>query len=45
MSVLFVADPDNAQLKAATLSPIDAAAELGDVTVLVTGHNCQAGAE
>ena len=45
MSVLVVAEHDNSHLKAATLSTIAAAAELGPVTVLVTGHNCQAVAE
>jgi electron transfer flavoprotein alpha subunit len=45
MSVLVIAEHDNAQLKAATLSTIAAAAELGDVTVLVTGNNCNAVAD
>jgi len=45
MSVLVIAEHDNAQLKAATLSAIAAAAELGDVTVLVTGNNCNAVAD
>ena len=45
MSVLVVAEHDNAQLKAATLSTIAAAAELGEVTLLVTGHKCQAVAD
>jgi len=45
MSVLVVAEHDNSHLKPATLSAIAAAAQLGDVTVLVTGHNCQAAAE
>src|ERR1700744_4996464 len=38
MSVLVVAEHDNSTLKAATLSTIAAAAELGPVTVLVAGH-------
>ena len=42
MSVLVVAEHNNVQLNAATLSTIAAAALLGEVTVLVTGHNCQA---
>ncbi|HMA52612.1 MAG TPA: electron transfer flavoprotein subunit alpha/FixB family protein, partial [Magnetospirillaceae bacterium] len=45
MSVLVVAEHDGAHLKAATLSTIAAAAQLGEVTVLVTGHNCQAAAD
>ena len=45
MSVLVVAEHDNSALKPATLSTIAAAAQLGDVTVLVTGHNCQAVAD
>jgi electron transfer flavoprotein alpha subunit len=44
MSVLVVAEHDNSTLKPATLSTIAAAACLGDVTVLVTGHHCQAAA-
>ena len=45
MSVLVVAEHDNSTLKPATLSTIAAAAQLGEVTVLVTGHNCQAVAD
>jgi len=45
MSVLVVAEHDNSTLKPATLSTIAAAAELGEVTLLVTGHNCQSVAE
>src|SRR5579871_4435781 len=45
MSVLVVAEHDGASLKAATLSTIAAAAELGEVTVLVAGHDCKAAAE
>ena len=45
MSVLVVAEHDNSHLKPATLSAIAAAAQLGEVTVLVTGHNCQAAAD
>jgi len=45
MSVLVVAEHDNAHLKAATLNCIAAAAQLGEVTVLVAGQNCKAAAE
>src|SRR5271170_7466916 len=45
MSVLVIAEHNNSALTAATLSTIAAAAELGDVTVLVTGHKCQAVAD
>ena len=40
MSILVVAEHDNSELKPATLNAVTAAAELGDVTVLVAGHNC-----
>ncbi|QQS55407.1 MAG: FAD-binding protein [Candidatus Competibacteraceae bacterium] len=46
MSILVIAEHDNATLKAATLNTITAAAQLGDdVTVLVAGHGCGAVAE
>jgi len=45
MSVLVVAEHDNSHLKAATLSTIAAAAQLGPVTVLVAGHNAGAAAQ
>jgi electron transfer flavoprotein alpha subunit len=45
MSVLVIAEHDNSALKPATLSTIAAAAELGDVTVLVTGLNCHSVAD
>jgi electron transfer flavoprotein alpha subunit len=45
MSVLVVAEHDNAHLKAATLNCIAAAAQLGEVTVLVAGKNCKAAAD
>jgi len=41
MSVLVIAEHDNSVLKPATLNTVTAALELGDVTVLVAGHNCQ----
>jgi len=44
MSVLVIAEHDNSGLKPATLNCIAAAAQLGDVTLLVAGHNCQAAA-
>ena len=40
MSILVVAEHDNASLNASTLSTLAAASEIGgDVTVLVAGHN------
>lgn len=40
MSVLVLAEHDNAALKAATLNTITAAAQLGDVHLLVAGSGC-----
>jgi len=40
MSILLVAEHDNSELKSATLNAVTAAAELGEVTVLIAGHNC-----
>jgi electron transfer flavoprotein alpha subunit len=45
MSVLVVADHDNSHLTPATLNCIAAAAQLGDVAVLVAGKNCRAAAD
>lgn len=46
MSILVIAEHDNAVLKAATLNTITAAVQLGDdVHVLVAGQNCGAVAE
>ncbi len=45
MSVLVVADHDNETLKPATHNTVTAAAELGDVVVLVAGEGCRAVAE
>lgn len=46
MSVLVIAEHDNAVLKPATLNTITAATKLGsDLHVLVAGHNCGAVAE
>ena len=43
MSILVIAEHDNASLNASTLSTLAAAAEIGgDVTVLVAGHNASA---
>ncbi len=41
MTVLLVADHDNAELKGATLNAATAAKELGDVHVLVAGKDCE----
>jgi len=40
MSVLVIAEHDNAELKPATLNTVAAAAQLGDVDILVAGDNC-----
>lgn len=46
MSTLVLAEHDNATLKAATLSAVAAASQMGgDVHVLVAGANCSAAAE
>ncbi len=45
MTVLVIADHDNAALKGATFNTVTAAAELGDVTILVAGSDCGAVAE
>jgi len=45
MSVLVIAEHDNAELKPATLNTVGAAAKLGDVHVLVAGEGCRAEAE
>lgn len=45
MSVLVIAEHDNSELKEGTLNAITAATQLGDVTVLVAGHNSQAVAD
>ncbi|WP_135081096.1 FAD-binding protein [Terasakiella sp. SH-1] len=42
MSVLVIAEHDNASIKDATLNTVTAAKELGDVTVLVAGNGCGA---
>jgi electron transfer flavoprotein alpha subunit len=46
MSILVIAEHDNAVLKAATLNTVTAATQLGgDITILVAGHGCGAVAE
>jgi electron transfer flavoprotein alpha subunit len=40
MSILVIAEHDSLALKGSTLNTITAAAELGDVTVLIAGDNC-----
>lgn len=45
MSVLVIAEHDNATLKGSVLNTIQAASQLGDVTVLVAGSGCAAVAE
>ncbi|QDQ27964.1 electron transfer flavoprotein subunit alpha/FixB family protein [Chitinimonas arctica] len=46
MSILVIAEHDNASLKAATLNTVTAAAKLGgDIHVLVAGHNAGAAAQ
>jgi electron transfer flavoprotein alpha subunit len=46
MSVLVLAEHDNATLKPSTLNTVTAALKLGgDVVALVAGHNCKAAAE
>jgi electron transfer flavoprotein alpha subunit len=42
MSVLVLAEHDNKNLKPATLNAVTAAAQLGEVTVLVAGKDCRA---
>ncbi len=46
MSILVIAEHDNAVLKAATLNTVTAATQIGgDIAVLVAGHNCGAVAQ
>ena len=46
MSILVIAEHDNAVLKAATLNTITAASQLGsDIAILVAGHQCNAVAQ
>jgi len=46
MSILVIAEHDNARLKAATLNAVTAAAKIGDeIHVLVAGSNCAAVAQ
>ncbi len=45
MTVLVIADHDNAALKGATFNTVTAAQELGNVTILVAGSDCGAVAD
>lgn len=45
MSVLVIAEHDNASIKDATLNTVTAAKELGDITLLVAGSACAAAGE
>lgn len=45
MSILVIAEHDNASIKDATLNTVTAAKELGEVTVLVAGTACAAAGE
>jgi electron transfer flavoprotein alpha subunit len=45
MTVLVIAEHDHVTLKGATLNTVTAAAQLGDVHVLVAGHNAAAAAQ
>ena len=45
MSVLVIAEHDNAELKPATLNTVAAAVKLGEVDILVAGFDCDAVAE
>jgi electron transfer flavoprotein alpha subunit len=46
MTILVIAEHDNASLKAATLNTVAAAAKIGgDVHVLIAGHNAQGAAD
>jgi len=45
MAILVIAEHDNQSLKAGTLNTVTAAAKLGEVHVLVAGHNAVAAAD
>ena len=45
MTALVIAEHDNAHLRASTLNTVAAAAKLGEVHVLVAGHQCAAVAQ
>jgi electron transfer flavoprotein alpha subunit len=45
MSILVIAEHDNSELKPATLHTVAAAAQLGEVHILVAGSNCAAPAD
>ena len=40
MSILVIAEHDNKQIKGATLNTITAASELGEIHLLIAGHDC-----
>ena len=40
MTILVIAEHDNADLKGSTLNTITAASELGPVTILIAGSGC-----
>lgn len=42
MSILVIAEHNNSSLKDATLTTVSAAKELGDVTILIAGKDCEA---
>ncbi len=41
MGILVIAEHDNASLKAAIRNAVTAASEMGEVTIMLAGHNCQ----
>src|SRR5574343_1131084 len=45
MAILVIAEHDNQSLKAGTLNTVTAAAKLGEVHLLVAGHNAAAAAD
>ena len=45
MGVLVIAEHDNVELKPSTLNTVNAAAQLGDVDILVAGFDCEIVAE
>ncbi|HDR9480194.1 TPA: electron transfer flavoprotein subunit alpha/FixB family protein, partial [Burkholderia multivorans] len=46
MTILVIAEHDNASIKAATLNTVAAAQKIGgDIHVLVAGHNAQGAAD
>ena len=41
MKVLAIADHNNQELLPATLHTVNAAKQIGDIELLIVGHNCQ----